>query len=396
MVIRPINPEEKIMKSKIQSIAFMYSQDFSQGEKNPGENEKDYETTRAAFDENGKMCSCLELIPFRVQFDGKSVPMGGIGGVASLPEEREKRYIRHIFEYVMDEMYEKGVVYSYLYPFSHVYYRKFGYELNMRRRIYPIPITALKGFEQSGTLKMVSDLMDRSSVISVYDQFILDKNLAVHRTERLWNRFFEKDPYKDNVYLYLWFNAQGEPKGYIQFRPEKQPGGSNTLQVQELVWLGYSALKGILSFMGGLSAQADQMVWKAPDFVDLLPLFKEPYDIKQEIETFGMNRIVNVAKALEGTLTPMEAGELTLEIKDDFFGRNSGNYTLAWEKGRSEVMKGQKSPDLTCDVQTLTQLITGFCHPEELKGMGRLEVHYHEERIKKLFTPKRLYINNYF
>jgi predicted acetyltransferase len=396
MEIRPIKPEEKIIKSKIQSIAFMYSQDFSQAEKNPEAFGKDYETTRAAFDDNGKMCSCLELIPFTVQFDGHGVPMGGIGGVASLPEEREKRYIRHIFKAVMAEMYEKGYVFSYLYPFSHAYYRKFGYELNMRLRSYTIPLTALKAFEQRGKLSLITGRDDRGPIISVYERFITPLNLVVHRTKRLWDAFFEKDPYKDNVYLYLWSDTQGEPGGYVQFRPEKQPNQKCTLHVQELVWLNDTALSGILSFMSGLTAQAEQIVWRAPDFVELLPLFQEPYDIKQEILTFGMNRIVNAAKALEAMHVPMEGGEVTLEVRDDFFEPNNGIYTLTWEQGQKKVARSSKTPDMTCDVQTLSQLVTGFASPGLLKGFGRLKIHNNKDSIQKLFIPKRLYINNYF
>lgn len=395
-MIRPIKPEEKIVKSKIQSIAFMSSRDFSQTEIDSAESIKDYETTRAAFDENGKMCSCLELIPYTIQYEGKSVPMGGIGGVASLPEERGKNYMRHLFEYVLDEMYEKGVVFSYLYPFSHAFYRKLGYTLNMRLRSYSIPITALRGFEQKGTLTLLTKDMDKEPVISIYDQYIQPLNLAVHRTEKLWERFFEKDPYKDNVYLYLWSDSQGEPRGYIKFQTEKRPGENHILRVNELVWLDNTALSGILSFMSGLSAQAERMLWNAPDFVDLLPLLNEPYEIKQEIDTMGMNRVVNVAKALEGIHTPADKGEVTLEVKDEFFGRNSGSYTLAWENGHKEVRRVHKAPDITCDVQALSQLITGFATADALRGFGRLEVHGHEESIKKLFVPKKLYINDFF
>lgn len=396
MTIRPIKPEEKIMKSKIQSIAFMFSQDFSTAAKNPEEFQKDYETGRGAFDENGKMCSCLDLIPYTVQYDGKSVTMGGIGGVASLPEEREKRYIRHIFESIMNEMYDRGDVFSYLYPFSFIYYRKFGYELNMRLRIYTFPVSSLKQFKQIGSVRLFQEDRDRTEIESVYAAFIANKNLAVNRTDKLWNKFLEKDPYKDTVYLYLWYNAEKKLKGYIQYRVERIPGAKSNLHVQEFIWLDNEAFRGLLSFMGGLTAQAEKMIWRAPDFVDLLPVFQDPYEVKQEIITFGMNRIVNVSKAFEGMLTPDGSGEVTVGVKDEFFSRNSGNYTLSWENGRHEISLNKKSPDLTCDIQALTQLITGFTTPDLLRFAGRIDLTGKEESLKKLFKPKELYINDYF
>ena len=68
--------------------------------------------------------------PYRMIFDGSEAKMGG-SAVSPHFRKKGKKYIRNIFEYAMNEMYEDGYIFSYLYPFSHVYYRKFGYELNM-------------------------------------------------------------------------------------------------------------------------------------------------------------------------------------------------------------------------------------------------------------------------
>ena len=195
MEVRPIKPEEKTTFDKIQTIAFMFRRDFREEEKKKegaasGNARQDadetYKTGRAAFDDTGKMCSCFDLIPHQVIFDGNPVKMGGIGGVASLPEEREKKFIRNIFEYAMKEMYEDGYVFSYLYPFSHVYYRKFGYELNMTTVNYSIPITSFRQFTQTGCLNMVTDDAERQIIKALYEEYIKDKNLAVVRSDRLW------------------------------------------------------------------------------------------------------------------------------------------------------------------------------------------------------------------
>ena len=399
MEIRSIKPEEKILTEKIESIAFLFKRDFSvAGETGNGSEEaaEAYKTGRAAFDEDGKMCSCFQLMPFDVSFDGGSVPMGGIGGVASLPEEREKSSIRGIFEYSMKEMYEKGYVFSYLYPFSHFFYRKFGYELNMTVINYSIPLSDFKQSIQTGKLKMYTKDMDACEIKSVYEEYIKDKNLAVKRTDKLWKRFLEKDPYKDGVYLYIWYDANNRARGYIQFSSCAIPGSKSNMQVSELVWLDRGAFEGIFAFVGRLTAQMERMIWKAPSFVNLLPLFPEPYDVKQEIMTCGMNRIVNVEKALRLMYVPEDAGEVVIGVEDSFFPVNSGNYRIAWENGVHSVGRSGKSPDMSCDVQTLSQLVTGFLTVEELKLAGRLDIKENEKLLSKVFTRKKLFINNYF
>ncbi len=399
MKIRAIKPEERILTEKIESVAFLFKRDFSvTGDIGKGSEETSeaYKTGRAAFDENGKMCSCLQLMPFEVTFDGSSVLMGGIGGVASLPEEREKSSIRGIFEYSMKEMYDIGYIFSYLYPFSPSFYRKFGYELNMNTVIYSIPISDFRQFNQTGKLEMYTEGMDASGIKSVYEGYIRDKNLAVIRTDKLWKRFLEKDPYKDNVFLYIWHDRNGEARSYIKFSIDAVPGSKSNMAVNELVWLDCESFTGIFAFIGRLTAQMERMIWKAPSHVNLLPLFPEPFDIKQELRTNGMNRIVNVEKALGLMSMPEGAGEVVIGVEDNFFPVNSGSYRLEWDNGRHSVERTRKDPDMTCDVQTLSQLATGYLTAEELKLAGRLDIKGNEKQLSRVFTSKKLFIGDYF
>ena len=403
MEVRPIKPEEKTAFDKIQTIAFMFKRDFSKEEKegavpdgaqqlvNDG-----YRTGRAAFDDNGKMCSCFDLIPYEVTFDGNTVKMGGIGGVASLPEERDKKYIRHIFEYVMNEMYENGYVFSYLYPFSHIYYRKFGYEHNMTVTSCSIPISSLRQFAQTGRMCMVTDDTEKKLVKTLYEEYIKDKNLAVIRTDKLWNRRFDNDPYRDNVYLYIWYNSRNEARGYIQYHSERSGGIKTDFVVRELVWLDTEALKGIFAFMGKFGSQVDKLIWKAPSYIKLLPFFEEPYDIGQEIHMSGMNRVVNVQKAFELMSLPEGKGETVISVEDAFFPVNTGNYRIVWNDGERSVQKTDAGPDLACSVQALSQLITGFLTPDDLEFAGKVSINGKRDVLAKVFRPKRLFINDYF
>jgi len=414
MEVRPIRPEEKTAFDKIQAIAFMFQRDFSKENaadkaSNTTENthdgnlaqaqakpEESYRTGRAAFDDNGKMCSCFDLIPYNVMFDGNIVPMGGIGGVASLPEERDKKYIRNIFEYVMNEMYENGCVFSYLYPFSHVYYRKFGYELNMTSINYTIPISSFRHFVQTGRMKMLTDDADKQVVRAIYDEYIKDKNLAVVRTDSHWNKHFDNDPYRDNVYLYIWYNSRDEARGYIQYHIDRSGEGKPGIFVRELAWLDPESLRGIFAFISKLSAQIGKMIWKAPCFADLLPLFPEPYDIDQQIYKTGMNRVVNVQKAFELMALPDGKGEVVIGVEDQFFPVNTGNYKITWDNGSQETERCSDKPDLICDVQALSQLLTGFASVESLILAGRISVNDKEESFSKIFRQKKLFINDYF
>ena len=398
MEVRPIRPIEKIQVSKIQNIAFSSSRDFSQAQENMEEFQRGFETGRAAFDDQGKMCSCLELIPYKVRFDGHIVSMGGIGGVASLPEERKKRYIRHIFKYCMEEMYEKGYVFSYLYPFSHPYYRKFGYELNMVGIECSIPFSSLGHFEQGGDVRMYTAGMDTTGIITVYNQFIQDKNLSVVREEKQWESFFEKDPYKDNVFLYTWYDEEGSAKGYIQYSVKRAEDDEHEhdIKVLEFIWLNTVAFQGILAFLKNFSSHFNKIVWKSPHFVDILSFFPEPYQIEQQLQASGMNRVVNAQKALELMQVPCGNGNITIEIKDEFFTRNSAKYKVIWENGRLEVISGRDESDIICNINEFTQLVTGFSSVSQLNAAKKIELSGNPTMLNHLFAKKDLFLNDYF
>ena len=128
MIIRKISPKEHIEVRKMQTIAFSGSGDFDLAETNVDKFTDGYESAIGVFDDNGKICSSVYLIPYEIRFNGNTVKMGGIGGVATLPEERNKGYIKELFKYCFTEMFKNEQIFSVLYPFSNVYYRQFGYE----------------------------------------------------------------------------------------------------------------------------------------------------------------------------------------------------------------------------------------------------------------------------
>ena len=80
----------------------------------PADPEKDDAAHWAAFDEDGEMMSTFTVSDFTVQFDGSPCKMGGIGGVATLPQYRRRGGIRACFREALPDMYASGCDFSYL------------------------------------------------------------------------------------------------------------------------------------------------------------------------------------------------------------------------------------------------------------------------------------------
>jgi predicted acetyltransferase len=396
MEIRKITPAERIEASKVQSIAFLSGSDFSAAVTDSEKFTKGYETGRAAFNKEGKLCACLELIPYEIRFDGNSVKMAGIGGVASLPEERNNGYIRDIFTQCFDEMRHNAQLFSYLYPFSHAYYRKFGYEACFNRVRTTVPLTSFKHFPNSGHVELYIPGTDDGVIRRMYSSFIVDKNLAVIRNDELWRRHIAEDPYKNNQFTYLWYNSDGEPKGYISFKAQAKEQFRSDLQVRELVWLDSDSLHGILGFLNCFVPRYENFIWEAPDFVNLRLLFPEPYNVRTEINSFGMNRIVDLQEVLKLSSHPDAEGDLVFEVYDNFLDWNNGTFAVTWGPDWVNVEKKSSPADLRCSIQVMTQLIAGYADIEDLYLHKDVKIYGKHKLISEYFRKKRLYINDYF
>jgi len=99
MIVRRIRPEEYRRVQQFCSLAFEYPVDnpdmsaqeaFDQIIHNPDcRQDLHWDCQWAAFEDDDKtMMSTFIAIPYSANFDGHSVKMSGIGGVATLPQYR--------------------------------------------------------------------------------------------------------------------------------------------------------------------------------------------------------------------------------------------------------------------------------------------------------------------
>ncbi len=390
MEIRKILPSENLESLKIQSVCFTANRDFTTGAKF----EDDYDVVRALFNSDGKMCASLNLIPFLFRMNGKTVKMAGIGGVVSLPEERNKGYIKKIFKHSLQEMKDCGQIFSFLYPFSNPYYRQFGYECCNKVQSVKIPLPAFSELKSPGHAKHFVYSEDIGTIKTLYNNFIQDKNLAIVRNEKQFKDLFDRDAYKDLYHTYIWHNHEGKAVSYISFGALESK--ENDLDVTELVWDSFEGLKGILGFLVKFYPYYSNFTGHFPVFLDFRLLFSEPTQVTAEIKTKGMNRIVDVKKVLELMKYPGESGQIVINIKDDFCEWNTGTFAVIWESGKATVTRKDIPADFSCSIQILTQLVSGFTTLRELENFTGLQIAGNAPLLNAVFTKKPLFLRECF
>ena len=362
---------------------------------NPMEHSDGHEHIWGCFDENGKLYSSLAAIPIITQFNNKPMKAIAYQGAVTLPEARNKGYIREIFKAIFADMKENEQLFSYGYPFSYSYYRKFGLEHIYTRYEYEFPLYQLSTYTYPNALKEYSKDTCFEDFKKIYDVFIKDKNLAIIRSDEDWKNLMNRDPYLRREFTYINYNDNGNPDAYILYKPEKKGEDFDfALSIQELAWSAPEGLHAILGFLYGLRSEYNAVRWEVPDCIDIYTLLPDSWDISKRMKSGCMNRIPDLPKVLDRLIAPPDIpnGSVVVDVTDKFLSYNSGRYLISWETGEINVSKTDKNPDFVTDIETFTQIITGFITPSQASIKRGIQIISNEEKLDKLFPKRHLYM----
>ncbi|MCL2641306.1 MAG: GNAT family N-acetyltransferase [Phycisphaerales bacterium] len=396
MEIRKITQEECAASNRICAVAF-YEREHNPSPPHlyvPSSHYAGFDDVWAAFDDHGKMFSRTKIIPYTVMFDGHECEMGGVAGVATLPEFRKSGAVREIMRAALHEMREKGQIFSYLYPFSHTFYRRFGYEISYNKPSVEIPLPAFGKYPRVGSLTFFQKDDDLAPYSKIHRKFVSDKNLAIVKNDKRMSEFLNHDPVDANQFTYLWCNDAGEAKSYLVFSPVQ--GGQKGVYVKDLAWVDSEGLFGIFGWLPVFFPRYSKLVWTVPDGIAYRSLVDEPHEIKMTSRCGGMNRIVDVLKVLSLLEPPEGEGNVTVSVEDKLLDANTGIYQIEWSGGELHAKKVGGHCDMRVGVETLAQLAVGYMTPTEAADIRRVEIISKVKLLNTLFHKKCLYTTEEF
>lgn len=396
MPVHRLTEKEELLESdRICSIAFVSPWDREEAIR--GLESPDFQPTVSFghFTEEGQLTASLLLPQFQMRYEGHDVPMVGVGGVASLPEYRYGGAVRQIFHTALEWMWDQGAVFSSLYPFSHNYYRKFGYELCQLVTQYKLPTEALESFSCTCKVRMFQPGEDLAPLQAVYNARLGQYNLAVQREERHWKSLFGKDPAKEMRYTYLLEDAGG-PLAYVIFKPEEGEDGKIG-NVRELAFAKPEGLRQALGFLYRLGAQYEAFRIALPEDVPLAALLEESYDTSPTWINQPMARVIHVEKALQAK-APGEGRSYTVAVEDQLLPGNNGVFQVSQQGGAVTVEKLPEGAqaDLSMDVRVLTQLLIGFLSLEEALYKPGVTLSGNLETLHQAFPKRAAYLTDLF
>lgn len=396
MIVRKIKPEEVLRANELFAIAFEQPMDREAAAKPDNENVHRW----AAFDESsGEMMSNFVINDYDVRFDGHACKMGGIGGVATLPQYRRRGGIRGCFQEALPDMYASGYDLSYLYPFSTTYYRKFGYECGVRKFFIAVRLNLLAPPEFNGTLRLAEAGAPMTEAIRAVDACWESKyNMMVqHRPEDYkWTEEF--DPAVKQGFTFVCFAQDGTPKGYTTFTKADEKDGRN-LVCSRFAFVDREGFAGLMNLFKSLAADHALVKFALPASEAMQYLFPEwSMDAASGfLHPAGMVRVVNVESVLKKAAY-IGDGAVVLAVRDPQIPENDRAFAVRFAQGKAVSVEAvSEEADAVLTIQAFSALITGVCDLQEAAlWMDGLEVRRPEAPLAQVFYRKPMMIVDYF
>ncbi len=329
----------------------------------------------------GQVLATVAVLPFGQWFGGRSVPMGGVAGVAVAPQARGHGLARRLLTEAIEAMHDRGEVISTLYPTTSSLYRAVGYEFGGRWERTTIDIAVLADAATASTRDeghVVEALAagELERMRPLYDSLAADSHGWLDRSDLFWQRSnHATDPGTSNSFGFV-IDDGSEPVAGLTIRHKRSDNRLKfSVDVDGPFARSDVAFSAAARLIAGLGTTADRATLSLP--VESLAAYLPGAVLDHWDSWLWMLRIVDVRGALTARgYNPCVTASFAFELRDQLAPWNQGHWRVEVADGAASVERldvgsgGWSGPSL--DVQTLSCLFTGFIAPLDLARAGRL------------------------
>lgn len=319
----------------------------------------------------------LKILDSAQWFGGKSVPMGGIGGVVVAAEARGMGIAQRLLDEALQRMRADGpsggAAISTLYPTTATLYRSRGYEF---AGTYTRPSIAVAEADMGGAPAAVQVTWDDPRVRALYNQVAQRHDGWLDRTDYTWasvaQGFRKKKPPH-----FLYGIERGGPDGELiavigySYASTETPLALFDIDVHMLFALDGGGLADALTFLSRNGTTAGDIALLYP--ADQLRLsVRHGQRVSQGEHLAWMTRLVDpeAAVAARGYVEGVDI-EVHLNINDATVPANDGPHVLRIVAGVGSLEAGGRGA-AAVDIGDFASLYTGFADAGFLATAGRL------------------------
>ncbi|MDT2805340.1 GNAT family N-acetyltransferase [Vagococcus lutrae] len=360
--------------------------------------EKALQAHNYGFFMHQNLVSKIMSFPFTVNVYNKEYRMGGIGNVASYPEARGQGAIRQLFTSLFDDYRENNTVLSYLAPFSHHFYRKFGYATAMDEETCTIQGSDLPTFPMDDRHSISRFSVKDNDILEdlkrIYKKTLATEHGSLQRDDWWWQYQINKYPNRHVALL----SVDGQAAtSYLIY---EMNASQLTFNVIEMASSSIDELKSLCSFIKSHISSYHTFIFKHGLTNDLSFLLQEPGSVKRQLETSMMIRIVLFQSFIESFPLALVGPNqtLTIYVEDKFCEWNHGNWEVTRENNQHVCRKidSSQATDLSGSIETWTQLLFNYKSAQQLHVSGKLTGDIQHLDFLNMTNQPQPYIYDYF
>lgn len=345
--------------------------------------------------EKDKLVSSAAYFKSSVVIRNKTLPMSGIWGVATAPNYRNKGLIRQLLIQMLNDQYHEKIPISVLHPFKFAFYEKFGWRLADEVHRYHIEIDNINYKEIAD--RTIREVYELDHIKEVYSKVITQKyNYMVKRTTGDWRR--KVDPKKPG-FIFVCYDSNDNPCGYLILRflehePPSYEGVEQcreTIYLPEIFWLDRKTKQCLFNFLQKHIDHRKYVLFSCADS-NIQVFLKEPRVKAHDVFPGSMVRIVDIIPVIEIFDYP-EDTDFILKVTDQWCDWNNNTYNCKISEQKATLEKSTKSPDVTIDIGSLSQMVVGYRNASQLHDSWEINCSKDMIPILDRLFPKQ---NNFF
>jgi predicted acetyltransferase len=324
---------------------------------------------------DGRLAAVTHVYPFGQFFGGRSVPMGGVGDVAVVPEHRGKGLASRIMTEALQGMRARGEVISTLFPATTSFYRALGYELagaTVLHQVSPRSLRSIRGPNSLETRRLEKD-DDPTGIRRCYQRVAPGINGWLDRDDHRWQSLWAW--WHAGHYVYAYESPAGEVEAYLVYRHEPNPPGASgdfALRIEQIVAATPEGLRTAWRTLASFDTLVEVITFGAsPEDALLMLMAEQLTSVRGQVR--WLSRIVDIQAAVAARGYPPSLKiEVPLTVDDAILPENSGTWTLRVSEGEGSLEPGGgDGPRL--GIGALSSLYSGWASTATLARSGLLE-----------------------
>jgi predicted acetyltransferase len=396
VTVRPILPDE------LEKVATVHAASYGAPESKALADLKDNPRCNSSHmivaEYQGQVIGATAVFPAQMWLSGVPISVGAVTGTAVLPEFQRKGVAAKMMDYSIVRMVAEGRAMSVLFPFSHKYYRQFGFGTIGDVHAYRLNPNNLTVFPEGHKVRPFTPA-DLPMLRVMYKGQLTWHNGWFTRSNEWWNEIMARWP---NIMV---FDNDGSIEGYYSYELITGKRGERELHLKEFFSAEDQAYRGLVSYLAAQN-EADVIVFLAPSDTPLRHSLRQPKadDAQSRGWIFNdlchvtpglMGRIINLSLALTTRFyTRGISGERILKVSDPLIPTNQEPLLFRVVDGRAETRPADgRKTQLETDIGTLTQIICGYLSPFDALRLGRLQTNEDTcSWLAKIIVDSPLYV----